>query len=132
MTTTDFAAPDGDIPLACVPGAIPADIRHAHFARLSRLFTASVRERSTLADGYAYRFDASAFDELASWITHERRCCPFLRFALEVTPGDGPLLLRLTGPAGTHAFLDAELPAFPPNGVAARPVADGARGSVAA
>ena len=100
-------------PLACVPGAIPAAERAAHFARLERLFTSDVRERQTLPDGYAFRFDAGAFDELARWIAYERRCCPFLRFELALAPDDGPIRLRLTGPEGTHAFLDAELPAFP-------------------
>ena len=97
-------------PLACVPGAIPAAERAAHFARLGRLFTHEVRETRELPEGRAYAFDASAFDELARWIAHERRCCPFLTFALELAPAGGALTLRLTGPAGTHAFLDAELP----------------------
>ena len=101
------------VPLACVPGAIPPGERAAHFARLERLFTREARERRPLPDGYAWRFDAGALDELARWIAHERRCCPFLRFALELAPDDGPLWLRLTGPAGTHEFLDAELPALP-------------------
>jgi hypothetical protein len=30
---------------------------------------------------------------------------PFLRFELAVTPGDGPVELRLTGPPGTREFL---------------------------
>ena len=72
-------------PLACVPGALP--------------------------DGYAYRFDADAFDDVARWVANERRCCPFLTFALELSPEGGPLWARLTGPEGTRAFLDAELPA---------------------
>jgi len=102
------------VPLACVPGAIPAAERPAHFALITRLFTAAARERRDLsggAEGYAFRFDADAFDDLARWVTNERRCCPFLSFALELAPDGGPLWLRLTGPAGTRAFLDAELPA---------------------
>lgn len=101
------------IPLACVPGAIPAGERAAHFERLTRLFTTAVREKRELPDGYAYRFDAEAFEELAAWMTRERRCCPFLRFTLELTPNDGPIWVTLTGPAGSHAFLDAEIPASP-------------------
>jgi hypothetical protein len=113
--TADIASPAAPaaVPLACVPGAIPAAERRAHFALITRLFTAAARERRDLsggAEGYAFRFDAGAFDDLARWITNERRCCPFLSFALEVAPDDGPLWLRLTGPAGTRAFLDAELP----------------------
>ena len=96
-------------PLACVPGAIPAAERAAHFQRLTRLFTTAAREKRQAPDGYSYRFDADAFDDLARWIANERRCCPFLTFALELTPDDGPIWVRLTGPEGTQAFLDAEL-----------------------
>ena len=113
MSTTTTAGDAGAVALACVPGAIPAAERGAHFERLTRLFTTAVRERRALPDGYAYRFDAGAFEELARWMALERRCCPFLRFALEVAPDDGPVALRLTGPPGTRAFLDAELPATP-------------------
>lgn len=105
------AARAAAVPLACVAGAIPASERDAHFALLTRLFTASARERVGIADGYAYRFDANTFDDLARWITNERRCCPFVRFAIELSPDAGPIWLRLTGPAGTRDFLDAELPA---------------------
>ena len=110
MPTAAEPAP-AELPLACIPAAIPATERRAHFALLERLFTAELRERRALADGYAFRFDAAAFDDLARWITNERRCCPFLAFALELAPADGPIWVRLTGPAGTHDFLDAELPA---------------------
>jgi hypothetical protein len=99
-----------EVPLACVPGAIPASERASHFARLTRLFTTDVRERAEIPGGYAFRFDADAFDELARWITLERRCCPFLDFGVQLTSGGGPIWVRLTGPAGTREFLDAELP----------------------
>jgi hypothetical protein len=108
--TTTFTTTEP--PIACTPAAIPAAERPAHFALLERLFTTELRERRTLADGgegYAYRFDAGAFDDLARWITNERRCCAFLRFAVELEPADGAIWVSLTGPAGTHAFLDAEL-----------------------
>ena len=98
-----------EMPLACVPGAIPSAERGAHFARLARLFTESVREKRDVPGGYAFTFDADAFDELTRWISFERRCCPFLRFTIEVTPGAGAIRLQLTGPAGTREFLDAEL-----------------------
>ncbi len=53
MSTPSEAA----LPLACVPGAIPAADRTAHFALLTKLFTVDARERRELPDGYAYRFD---------------------------------------------------------------------------
>ena len=38
-------------------------------------------------------------------IAVERRCCPFLTFALKAEPGGGPVRLSLTGPEGTREFL---------------------------
>lgn len=102
-------------PLACVPGALPAAERPAHFALAARLFREAAREQRPApgdaggrVEGYAFRFDAPAFDEVARFVANERRCCPFLTFTLELAPDGGPLWLRLTGPAGTRAFLEAE------------------------
>ena len=96
--------------IACFPGAIPESERAAHFALLTKLFTSATRAKSEIPNGYAYRFDASAFDDLARWITNERRCCPFLTFSVALGPDDGPITLHLTGPDDTREFLDAELP----------------------
>jgi hypothetical protein len=97
------------VPLACVPAAIPADARPAHFALARRLFTGSVQERGDLPDGLAFRFAADAFEQVARFVANERRCCPFLRFEIAVEPDGGPAWLRMTGPAGTRDFLRAEL-----------------------
>jgi hypothetical protein len=35
----------------------------------------------------------------------EQRCCPFMRFVIEIEPEHGPLWLRWTGPHGTKEFL---------------------------
>ncbi len=113
-TPTPAATRTPDRPLACVVGAIPAAERPVHFARLTRLFGEAARERHPLpdgADGYAFRFDPAEFDDVARFVANERRCCPFLAFALDLAPDGGPLWLRLSGPDGTRAFLDAELPA---------------------
>lgn len=42
------------IPLACVPGAIPAAERPAHFEVIQSLFGQPVLERNPLASGYAF------------------------------------------------------------------------------
>lgn len=97
-------------PLACVADAISPAERSAHFALLARLFAAEARERRVLPDGYAFRFERNAWADIARWIDNERRCCPFLRFDLELLPGDAVIWVRLSGPPGVHAFLDAELP----------------------
>ena len=107
MTSTDSNTPA--IPLACVPGAIPQSERAAHFELLARIGARS-HDRRELPDGYAYRFDSEDFDDLARWIRNERRCCPFLHFAVELEPDGGPIQVRLTGAAGTREFLDMEFP----------------------
>ncbi|MDQ3698597.1 MAG: hypothetical protein M3373_11335 [Gemmatimonadota bacterium] len=108
-----FAAPS---PLACVPGAIPAAQRPAHFELLARLFGEHSRERWDIPDGYAFRFEADAFDDVARFVTNERRCCPFLTFTIELSADGGPLWFRLSGPTGTRDFLDAELASQRPGG----------------
>ncbi len=112
MNTNDHDDPRPASVLACVPSAIPSSERAAHFALVGRLFGSAVRERRRLDDGYAFRFDADAFDDVACWVANERRCCPFLAFSLELAPDGGALWVKLTGPEGTAAFLDAELPAL--------------------
>lgn len=108
-TATATTAVPSRTPLACAADAIPASERARHFALLTRLFATAAVQRRGVPDGYLYRFHAAALDDVARWIANERRCCPFLTFALEVGPDDGPLRLRITGPEGTREFLDAEL-----------------------
>ena len=106
----DMAGPiDGsERALACVAGAIPAEVRPTHFERIARLFTMN-RERLDLDDGLAFRFDGGLLIEVAEFVSWERLCCPFLRFTFDVRAGDGMLWLRLQGPPGTREFLAAEL-----------------------
>ena len=96
------------IPLACVPGAIPAKERAGHFARARRLFGEAAEERRAWREGYAFRFAADAVGEVARFVANERKCCPFLEFEI-VLESAGPVWLRLTGPVGTRNFLQAEL-----------------------
>lgn len=96
-------------PLACVPGAIDPAERAGHFELIAHLFGSLAERREALPDGYAFRFPADALEQVARFVANERRCCPFLRFVLELPPGGDALWLRLTGPEGTAALLDAEL-----------------------
>jgi hypothetical protein len=63
-----------------------------------------------LTDGIALTFpaDAEAFVQLAEWISLERRCCPFLGFALEWKQDDS-VTVRLTGDSGVKEFIAAEM-----------------------
>jgi len=96
--------------LACVPGAIPPEERPAHAALVRRLFAGAVEARMEMADGYAFAFRSDAFASVARFIENERQCCPFLAFELTISPGEGPLRLRISGPPGTRELLAAELP----------------------
>ena len=85
--------------------------RRAREQVLQQEVLGDVQETRELADGYALRFPGEArwLATLAEFIGFERECCPFLRFELHAEQRDGPLWLRLRGPAGTKAFLAALL-----------------------
>lgn len=102
-------SPDNAIPVACVPAAIPEAERSSHFALARRLFTVLAKERKDLPSGYAFRFEVSELATVSQFIANERKCCPFMTFEVDVAPADGPLWLRMSGPEGTRAVLDAEL-----------------------
>jgi hypothetical protein len=89
--------------------AIPPSERGVHFARLKHLFGQSVQERRDLPNGYAFRFLPETFEELALFVSLERRCCPFLSFELSLAADAGALWLRMTGPDGVRGLLAEEL-----------------------
>jgi hypothetical protein len=96
-------------PLACIRDAILAGER-PRYAALAAKLRAAARQPQELSNGYAIPLDEGAMSvvEAAEWISLERKCCPFLKLAIEVE-GTGRLTLRLTGPDGVKEFLNAEL-----------------------
>jgi len=89
------------------------------------VFTAAQRENHTqtttllihalqgvqeMENGYEFMFpnEADILLRIAEFITNERLCCPFLKFALHVFSNREPISLSLTGPIGTREFLQAE------------------------
>jgi hypothetical protein len=70
-----------------------------------------VLERTELANGFAYRFDASdkLLDELTEFIKTERECCDFFVFNVRVTGDPRAAWLELTGPEGTKEVILSEL-----------------------
>src|SRR5262245_22683049 len=95
--------------LACIPSAIPLSKRAGHFMLARKLFTQLVRERTDLPTGFALRFAAEAFEDVARFVDNERKCCPFIAFEIALEPGGDALWLRMTGPEGTRDVLQAEL-----------------------
>jgi hypothetical protein len=61
----------------------------------------------SLPNGYRWRFSSAPdlFTRLAPVIEAERQCCRFLTFDLHAEPDHGDVVLEVTGPEGTVAFL---------------------------
>ena len=94
----------GSSPVRCNLNALSADERAAHsraFADLLPTFT----DRKELADGYRLSGPAVSAPLLAEWIARERRCCPSLRFRIEMAPEQGPVTVTIRGPKGTRELL---------------------------
>jgi hypothetical protein len=111
MTGTSAETFDGKTPFLfyCDMSALSPEERTAHQERIGQLFGRLAQERRELADGFAYRFDNEHYPLLATFITHEQLCCPFLAFRLEVAPHRGPVWLQLTAPGDVKPFLLEEL-----------------------
>jgi len=100
---------DREVPIACVPTAIPAAHRAAHFELAERLFTGRALSRRTLPDGMAFELPSSEFEAIARFIGNERRCCPFIKFEFAIEAGATTFSLAMTGPSGTREVMEAEL-----------------------
>jgi hypothetical protein len=99
------------LPIACEPDAFGSrDAFEKHLAEGRRLVAAAA-ERRELEDGWALRLpnDDATMVDFVRWSVEERRCCPFFTFAIEREPDPGALWIRITGPAGAKAVLDAAL-----------------------
>jgi hypothetical protein len=92
------------LPIACTLSAGELEARRD--ALLPGLL-AKARGREFVPGGVRLRFDAvdGLIEEIAKVVAAEHRCCAFLQFDLRVEPGDGAILLEVTGPEGTESFL---------------------------
>lgn len=83
-----------------------AELRDREAALLTRFKTAVI-ETEELDDGYAFRLpgDGKWIEFVAELIVAERDCCPFLTFEVATLPNMGPVLVRVTGPAGAKEFV---------------------------
>lgn len=93
------------LPVAC--SLMPAELQERRRNVLSRI-RGEVSKVTELDNGFIYRFApcSELIPELANLIQLEHQCCPFLTFRLTVEPGDGAILLEMTGPEGTREFLE--------------------------
>jgi len=104
------ADPTSPLPVAC--SLTPSQVRERRAALLPGLASRAT-EITRLAEGYRITFaaDAVVLSAITAAIDAERLCCPFLTFDLHVPAGGAAIVLTLTGPDGTRAFLDALLTA---------------------
>jgi len=95
-----------DLPVVCTLTPETMATRRAQL--LPGLFRRA-RTVDATADGYRLRFDPSVemFRTIASAVEAERHCCRFLRFELVLEPDEGPVVLTMSGPRGTQAFIAA-------------------------
>lgn len=102
--------PNVQSPIACDMSVLSPTERQTHLATSRELFS-NVQTIKELPDGYEFQLgdDPNAIIKLAAFVTHEKRCCPFLNFAIEVEAEGGPLMLRLTGREGVKAFIREEI-----------------------
>jgi hypothetical protein len=104
-----------DIPIACqrLAGVFSPEAKVRH-AEIWNNIEGKIQGIIELKTGYAFNFpmEDELFQELAEYITYERHCCPFFRFALELEPGAEMVSLRLTGGDGVKEFLTNELASY--------------------
>lgn len=103
------APPSAPPPIACRPNALEKAQRQRQQALLG-VVRRSVVAKHELPDGLALSFpgDAAVVIQLAEWISLERRCCPFLGFAMEWKQDD-TVSVRLTGQPGVKEAIAAEM-----------------------
>jgi hypothetical protein len=93
-----------DMPIACC--LTSAELREREATLLAQ-FRSAVIETEELPDGYAFRVpgDRKWVAITVEMIVAERECCPFLTFEFVAQPSMGPVIVRVTGPAGSKDFL---------------------------
>ena len=93
-----------ELPIACTLS--PDALKTRREGLLADLLQRAEHHELT-GDGLRVRFafDAETLATLVRVVDSERRCCRFLRFVITVEPDEGPLLLELSGPAGSREFI---------------------------
>jgi hypothetical protein len=93
-----------NMPIAC--RLSDAELREREATLLAQ-FKAALIATEELPDGYAFRGPGNEqwIAVVAQLIVAERECCPFLTFELTAQPNMGPVIVRITGPAGAKDFL---------------------------
>jgi hypothetical protein len=97
-----------DQPIVCDLTVFSDPVRQQMAVAIPATFK-MVQQVQDLPNGYAFQFpnQPGMFMALATFVEHERQCCPFYHLALESEPGGGPFWLRLTGGEGVKEFIQS-------------------------
>ena len=92
------------MPIACSLTTVELRDREA---KLLAQFRSALIETEEIQDGYAFHLPGEDkwIRLVVELIVSERECCPFLTFKVTALPNMGPVIVRVTGPAGTKEFL---------------------------
>jgi len=94
-----------ELPVVC--SLTPAALEARRAGLLSELIRRADSHHE-VSDGHRLRFTSDdALSLVSRAVAAERQCCRFLRFTITVEPDGGPIVVDLTGPSGTQAFLSA-------------------------
>lgn len=95
-----------DLPIVCDLSAVTAADRERLMRAVPALF-AAVEAVHELPNGFAFRFASKPgrVMAIAEFVEHDRQCCAFNTYTLEVEPGGGPVWLKMTGSDEVKAFI---------------------------
>lgn len=104
------ALADGDQPIACDLTVFDSGERSEHIA-LAKELLAQARRIIEHTNGFTFVFDKSPVidEQIANWVSKEKKCCPFFSFEVTTVTTPPSLNLRIDGPEGTKNILKAEL-----------------------
>jgi hypothetical protein len=94
---------------ACRLGALTPQERAQQKELTAQLERATTRVTED-PEGYTFHYASNLSpSKVMAWVENERKCCPFLRFTLDMSEDGGPSQLRVWGVPGVKAFVAAEL-----------------------
>lgn len=100
----------GGMPIACDLSVFGQSERTEHLA-LARSLWEQARETIEDKDGFTFVFERSPHleEQIAHWISNEKRCCPFFSFEFDRADATASSKLRISGPEGAKEILAIEL-----------------------
>ena len=93
----------------CNIGAFTPAERTRH-KQLTDTLLANTHAIIELGNGYEFQLNPTVirFAELAEWLAHESKCCPFFDFQVNYKNEGSLLSVKLTGTEGIKPFIRAE------------------------